>query len=610
LQFTEHVRVPLVSTHKWAPLKYHTMAKKIPYGISDYARIIKENYYYVDKTRFIETLEVAPPFLFLIRPRRFGKSLWLNLLKAYYDIKLADQFDILFEQTYIGQNPTEERNSYLFLNLNFSSVNPDIEKVEASFEAHCSKCFLTFNDRYRLLLGEEYRRKYPEQKLVEEKIEYITNYCGANNLPIYLVIDEYDNFTNTILSQHGNTKYSDITHGNGFLRLFFNKLKAGTTDIGASIKKIFITGVSPVTLDDVTSGFNIAKNISNDPRFNAIVGFTEEEVILMLNHYKVAGMIMEPIEDLLMTMREWYDNYCFSEERINIRMYNSDMVLYFIDSYIGGGHIPKALVDENIKIDYGKLRHLIILDKKINGNFSTLKLIAEEGEIHTSILPSFPAEKLITKESFVSLLYYFGILTIDRVEQGETVLKVPNLAIRTVLFSYLVEGFSEAEIFNIDIFSLGSMAKKMAYYGDWKPFFNYFAEQIVNQTSVRDFISGEKTIQAFHLIYLNLVSHFTIHSEAEMGKGFSDLWLTPNFIVHPEMEHCYLVEFKYVTRELESQIKNPESALTKRIQKEATEQLKRYATDIRVINGKGNTTLHLICVIYCGWEMVGCEEVI
>ena len=153
MQFTEHVRVPLVGTHKWARIKYHIMAKKIPYGISDYAEIIKSNFYYVDKTRYIEIIEAAPRFLFLIRPRRFGKSLWLNLMKAYYDIKLADQFDILFGQTYIGQNPTEERNSYLFLNFNFSSVNPNIEKVEASFEAHCSKCFSTFNDRYRSLFG-------------------------------------------------------------------------------------------------------------------------------------------------------------------------------------------------------------------------------------------------------------------------------------------------------------------------------------------------------------------------------------------------------------------------------------------------------------------------
>ncbi len=586
------------------------MAKKIPYGISDYVRIIKEKFYYVDKTRFIETIEASAPFLFLIRPRRFGKSLWLNTMMTYYDVLEAPNFEKLFGETYIGQHPTGEKNSYLILSFNFSGVNPELTDVKSSFEEHCSKCLNTFNNRYRSLLGDEYGKLYPYNHPVESKIEFVARYCQENNLSIYLFIDEYDNFTNTILSQHGNIKYSDITHGNGFLRLFFNKVKLATTDKNASLKKIFITGVSPVTLDDVTSGFNIAKNITNDSQFNSIVGFTENEVITLINHYKEAGLVNEPIENLLEVMREWYNNYCFAERSVNERMYNSDMVLYFISCYLQENEIPKILIDNNIKIDYGKLRQLIILDKKVNGNFSTIKKIAEDGEIRTSIATSFPAEKLIAKENFVSLLYYLGILTIDKVERGSTLLKVPNLTIRSVLFSYLVEAFSEAEIFNIDISTLAEMGEKMAYDGDWKPFFNFFSEQIYKQTSVRDFMETEKTVQMFHLVYLNLVNYFIVHSEAEMGKGFSDLWLTPNFIAHPEMQHCYLIEFKYVKREQEAEIKNPESALVQKLNTEATEQLQRYASDPRILYAKAKTTLHLLRVIYCGWEMVTCEEVV
>jgi len=585
------------------------MAKKIPYGISDYAEIAKHNFYYVDKTRFIETVEDAPRFLFLIRPRRFGKSLWLNTMMTYYDVLEAPNFDTLFGETYIGQHPTEEKNSYLILNFNFSGVNPDLAKLESSFEDHCSRSFDNFNAAYYSLLGEDYMASYPKAGLAESKMEYVSDWCKRKNLSIYLFIDEYDNFTNTILSQHGERKYADITHGNGFFRLFFNKIKLATTGKNASLKKIFITGVSPVTLDDVTSGFNIAKNITTDTQFNSIIGFTEAEVITMLNHYKEAGLINEPIGNLLATMREWYNNYCFAEECVSQKMYNSDMTLYFLDNYLSQGSIPKMLIDNNIKIDYGKLRHLIILDKKINGNFSTIKRIAEEGEIRTSIVTSFPAEKLIAKENFVSLLYYFGILTIDRVERGSTILKVPNLAIRTVLFSYLVEGFSEAEIFQVDIMTLADMGEKMAYDGDWKPFFNYFSEQIYKQTSVRDFMEGEKTVQMFHLVYLNLLNYFTIHSEAEMGKGFADLWLTPNFIAHPEMQHCYLVELKYVPRAQEAEAKNPESALVQKLNAEAEAQLQRYAADPRILASVGKTTLHLLRVIYCGWEMVSCEEV-
>jgi len=585
------------------------MAKKIPYGISDYAEIMKSNFYYVDKTRFIETVELSPRFLFLIRPRRFGKSLWLNTMMTYYDVLEADNFDANFSETYIGKHPTDEKNKYLILSFNFSGVNPDLNEVELSFEKHCSKSFDNFNASYSSLLGKDYIANYPKDDLAESKIEYISNSCQKKKLSIYLFIDEYDNFTNTILSQHGNTKYSDITHGNGFLRLFFNKLKLATTAKNASLKKIFITGVSPVTLDDVTSGFNIADNVCKNPRFNAIIGFTEPEVITMLNYYKDAGLINEPIENLLNVMREWYNNYCFAEERINEKIYNSDMVLYFVKNYLESGVIPKDLVDNNIKIDYGKLRHLIILDKKVNGNFSTIKKIAEEGEIRASIATSFPAEKLIAKENFVSLLYYFGILTIHRIEDDEIVLCVPNLAIRTVLFSYLVEGFSEAEIFNLENMYLSEMAHKMAYSGDWRPFFSYFSEQIYKQTSVRDFIDGEKTVQMFHLVYLNSANYFIVHSEAEMGKGFVDLWLQPNFIVRPNMKHCYLVELKYVKRDQEIEVKNPTSALVQKLNTEATEQLQRYAADPRILSAKGNTTLHLLRVIYCGWEMVECEEV-
>jgi len=585
------------------------MAKKIPYGISDYARMTKEDYYYVDKTSFIETVESSAPFLFLIRPRRFGKSLWINTMKSYYDVNSANQFEQLFKETYIGQHPTEERNSYLILSFNFSGVNPDIEKLESSFEEHCSQCFDSFNRTYHTLLGNDYLLEYQKHPSSDGRLEFISRYCKEKGFSIYLFIDEYDNFANTILSKHGNDKYHTLTHDEGFFRFFFNKIKLATTDQNASLKKIFITGVSPVTLDDVTSGFNIAKNITNDAQFNSIIGFTEPEVITMLNHYKEAGMVNEPIENLLVVMREWYNNYCFAEECIDQKIYNSDMTLYFMDNYLISKSIPKILVDNNIKIDYGKLRHLIILDKKVNGNFSTIKKIAEEGEIRASIATSFPAEKLIAKENFVSLLYYFGILTIDRIERGSTILKVPNLAIRSVLFSYLVEGFSEAEIFNLDISILTEMGEQMAYDGDWKPFFNFFSEQIFKQTSVRDFIAGENTVKMFHLVYLNLVNYFTVHSETEMGKGFSDLWLTPNFIAHPHIQHCYLVELKYVKRDQEAEVKNLTSALVQKLNTEATEQLQRYATDPRILAAKGNTTLHLLRVIYCGWEMVVCEEV-
>ncbi len=285
------------------------------------------------------------------------------------------------------------------------------------------------------------------------------------------------------------------------------------------------------------------------------------------------------------------------------------MTLYFMDGYLSQGKIPNILIDSNVKIDYGKLRHLIILDKKVNGNFSTIKRIAEEGEIRTTIEPSFPAEKLIKGENFVSLLYYFGILTIRRVEFGNIYLGVPNRAIREVLFSYIVEGFEDANIFKPNMMDFGDRMYDMAFKGDWKPAFNFLAEAINTQSSLREYINGEKFIQTFHVIYMGLPTYYNSFAEYEMNKGFADLWLQPNFIVHKELPHSYLVEFKYVKREQEAEIKNPDSPLSQKINTEAAEQLHRYAADPRILASMGKTTLHLLRVIYCGWEMVSCEEV-
>ena len=551
--------------------------KKIPYGISDFQAVSLDNFYYVDKTRFIKEIEESPRFLFLIRPRRFGKSLWLNMLKMYYDINAREQFDALFGQYYIGKHPTPEHNSYLILSFNFAQVNPDPEVLLQSFEEHTALCFKDFNEKYSHLLGEDYLKGYAQTVNAENRLEYIALCCKQRNLPVYLIIDEYDNFTNVVLSRYGHSRYHDLTHGAGFFRFFFNKIKGATTDSGASFKRMFISGVSPVTLDDVTSGFNIASMITLDPRFNEVLGFTESEVREMLEYYKAEGKWDGNTEEILDVMRKWYDNYCFSEECTDVKMYNPDMVLYFMNYLTANRMAPKTLVDNNVKTDYKKLKYLVLLDKHLNGNFSRIKQIAEDGEIKANIETAFPAENLIEPDNFISLLFYFGILTIDRMERGKPVLRVPNLTIRQVLFSYIEQGYRDAEVFRMKTMQLDDLMSGMAYDGDWRPVFEYFAEEVRNQTSIRDYIEGEKAIQTLHLVYMNLTNYFVIFPEQEMNKGFSDLWLSPNFLNHPEMQ--------------------------------AREQLKLYAGDAKHEKAKGHTTLRRIAVVYRAWEMAALEEV-
>lgn len=576
--------------------------KRIPYGISDFQRLSQEDYYYVDKTRFLERVEAAHPFLFMIRPRRFGKSLWLSLMELYYDIATRDRFDELFGKYYIGQHPTPGRNGYLILKFNFAMVNPDPEVLNDSFESHMSICFDEFNHKYAYLLGKNYLEEYAMKVNAEERLEYIGYRCKLVNQPIYLIIDEYDNFTNVVLSRHGQNRYHVLTHDAGFFRFFFNKIKGITTGAGASVQRMFITGVSPVTLDDVTSGFNIAYHVTMDPRFNEMLGFTEAEVRDMLEYYKGEGCWQGDTDQVLGVMRDWYDNYCFSRSCSDTKMYNSDMVLYCMGYLADHGKMPEIMVDLNVKTDYGKLRQMIILDKHLNGNFSRVKQIAEEGELAVDIQPSFPAEELIKPENFTSLLFYFGILSIDRVEMGETVLKVPNLTIRQILFSYIERGYREAGVFELRVMKLEELMKRMAYLGEWRPAFEYFAEELRVQTSIRDHIEGEKAVQTLHLVYMSMTGHFIIRSEQEMNKGYVDLWMAPNLIRHPEMQYCYVVEFKYLSHGA-----SDESVVEKL--SEAKMQLKEYAMDRKMLEQAGTTRVRFIAIVYRAWEMATIEEV-
>lgn len=285
-----------------------SQAKRIPYGVADYGRLRRENCYYVDKTHYIPRIEAAPFYLFCIRPRRFGKSLWLSVLQHYYDVNQADNFALLFGDTYIGQQPTPDCNSYLILFFNFALVNPAIDKVETSFESTGTNEIDSFLRRYQPFFSEERTQDIQAGKNIADKLQRIFYHAAEQGLKIYLLIDEYDNFTNTILTTQGQQAYHDLTHGSGFFRYFFNLLKGATGGQIAGLTRLFITGVSPVTMDDVTSGFNIGTNISIDSRFNELIGFTETEVQTMLQEYQHYGLLPLGVEASLQLMQHWYNN--------------------------------------------------------------------------------------------------------------------------------------------------------------------------------------------------------------------------------------------------------------------------------------------------------------
>ena len=414
--------------------------KKIPYGVTYYDRIIKKSYYYVDKTMYLAEIENAGEYLFFIRPRRFGKSLFASVIEGYYDVYYKDRFEELFKDTWICENPTEERGAYLVLKFNFSMVDPAVDRVEDSFLNHIRRAALSFIRRYSSYLIkdlENYKKNIEESRSAADILSIIRYLCKDSHQKSYAIIDEYDNFANTILSTVGEKAYHDLTHGEGFFRAFFNVLKGGTDGMEAPFTRLFLTGVSPVTLDDVTSGFNIGKNISLKPNFNRMLGFTKDDVIQMIEYYRSNGMVNLQTDYLLDIMTDWYGNYLFSEDD-DVKMFNSDMVLYFMDNYLNRRKLPDNLIDRNVRIDYGKLRHLIIVDKgknkAFNGNFNRLKRIIEEGKISSKLVEGFPLEQLVDTNNFVSLLFYFGLLTIEGTERDKIRLKIPNETIKRLYY--------------------------------------------------------------------------------------------------------------------------------------------------------------------------------
>ena len=578
--------------------------KKIPYGLSDYEKIVTGHYYYVDKTMYLKSIEEVGDYLFFIRPRRFGKSLFLSVMETYYDILKEDRFDLFYKGTFIHRQPTKEKNNYLILKFNFSAVDPHPDRMEDSFLNNIQTEVRSFLNRYGDYLDrrdrEELRDELSRINSPADILLRVTNLCKDSNRNIYIIIDEYDNFSNTILSTSGSRAYENLTHGEGFFKAFFNFLKEGTTGSGAPISRLFITGVSPVTLDDVTSGFNIGKNISIDPDFNQMLGFTRDDVIEIIEYYRKSRRIKHPTGDMLSIMSHWYNNYVFSLDA-ETRLFNSDMVLYFIDQYMVRSKIPDHLVDRNVRTDYGKLRHLIVMDSDrgvlTNGNFSRLKQIVERGHIETQeLVDGFPVEKLTDTKNFLSLLFYLGLLTVKEVKDEAPVLQIPNETARRLYYDYIKEAYEETETFSMDWYVYGRLMHGMAYRGEWISLFEYIGRRMKESITLRDLITGEKAVQVFLSVYLGLSQLYIIHTEKESNLGYADIFMEPFIARYREMKYAYLLETKYIKKgEKEKRLET--------LIREGEEQLEKYSLDEKLKKSLADTRLIKLVLVFSGPEL-------
>ena len=572
------------------------IAKRVPYGVSNFKKIIKFNQYYVDKTMYIPMLEDQPDYLIFIRPRRFGKSLFLSMLETYYDCNLKDQFKELFGELWIGSHPTPLQGEFQVLTLDFSQVGGDIEHLEENFNSYCGFCFDSFMRRYKEYYGEKVAEQVYAETQSHNKLAIIQKNAAEKGYPLYLIIDEYDNFTNTVLNELGEEVYHAMTHASGFYRDYFKKFKG-------SFDKIFMMGVSPVTLDDVTSGFNIGWNISTKPEFDKMLGFSTEDVREMFTKYREAEKIPADsnVEAMIEEIKPWYDNYCFAEEclKSDVRVFNCDMVLYYLRNYMDYGCAPKQMIDPNTKTDYNKMKKLLQLDILDGDRKGVINKIAEEGEIVTSLYQTFSAIEMTKPEVFPSLLFYYGMLTIKRLLGDQLVLGIPNNNVRKQYYTYLLEQYQAQKY--IDINRVGTLLTNMAFDGKWEPVLSFISKAYENVSAVRDGIEAERNLQGFFMAYLYLSSYYIIAPELELSHGFCDFFMLPD-LTHYPTKHSYIIELKVLGKQ-DTEVKAETQW------QEAIEPINRYAAAPRVEVLRQGTTLHKIIIQFKGGKLKRIKEV-
>ena len=575
--------------------------KRIPYGMQNFEDVIERDCYYVDKTPFIEQIEESNMYFFYIRPRRFGKSLTLSMLENYYDINKKDKFEEIFGKLYIGQNPTPEHNTYLIIHLNFAEVAAGLDDYKDGLDNHCRLVFNFFCDIYAHILPADTKEGLQQEPDAVSKLRFLCQKCQEVGKKIYLFIDEYDNFTNMILAHEEHlVRYRNQTHGEGYLRQFFNTIKGAA---GNTLGRVFVTGVSPVTMDDLTSGFNIGTNYSLSSDFNEMTGFTEEEVREMLDYYGSVLPFNHTTDELIKVMKPWYDNYCFAEDRYGeTTMYNSVMVLNFVDNYIRSNYqIPKKMVETNIRIDYDKMRMLIRHDKEFAHDASIIQQLVTQGFVIGTLNENFPAERINDPDNFLSLLFYFGMVTIDGTYDGETKFIIPNEVVRDQMYTYLLDTYKENDLV-YDRYSKGKLESKLAYHGEYKPYFEYIADCLKKYSSQRDKQKGEAFVHGFTLAMTSQNKFYRPISELDNDGGYADIFLSPLCDIYKDMVDSYIIELKYS----KSQTTDEQ---VKKLFEEASAQISRYADSDMVREAVKITKLHKLVVIYRGAEMVACEEI-
>ena len=528
--------------------------KKLPYGISNYEELIEDGYYYVDKTMYIEKLEnLVEKRIIFLRPRKFGKTLFTSTLENYYDLKKVDKFEKLYANTYIGKNPTKLKNSYYILKFNFSGIDTTNEETTIKgFKNEVASSIKLFVEKYGL---DFYINNEDEAENILDNLIKAFNIQKAEE-KIYVIIDEYDHFANELLGFNTN-QFKNLVSKNGKVRKWYEILKKGTESV---VDRIFITGVAPITLDSLTSGFNIGSDKTQNDNFNEMMGFTEKELIDLMKEQNISK---EEQEEILPIMKENYDGYRFSLYGKE-KMYNSNMCLYFLNNYLENKRIPSQLIDVNIASDYSKLGKMLDLCKGEEREKVIEKTVSGEG-IVSEITQKFNPAMEFTETDLISMLYYLGYLTIADEEVGYPKLNIPNKVMKEIYSDYFLQILKRN--INVDINeNYTEIAREIALEGKINKITEMLGEYLKNLSN-RDYIKfDEKYVKLiFFCIAMNL-KIFRLKSEMEVQRKYPDILLIPK-----DKSKGYkgvMIEFKYLKKE--------EAGRLKEKQEEARKQIKEY----------------------------------
>ncbi len=555
---------------------------RIPYGKSSFSDIRRGGYFYADKTPFLPKLESAADYVIFLRPRRFGKSTLVSMLEHYYDTSRAGQFDALFSGLWIHEHPTPEQGQYLVLSLDFSPVNTDGEAadIRRSFAATVKNCVRAFLIRYR--------DNMPDFARLEANLDAhddgagligaVLSIIAGGGRKLYVLIDEYDHFANRLLADGNQALYDSIVGGTGFVRSFYATLKAGTGT--GALGRMFVTGVSPIMLDDLSSGFNIITHLSGEEDFNALAGFTRADVERGVDELLASKpeLARDPkVGDraaLLETMERYYNGYRFST-RATERMYNSDLVLYFLRRVAGSGRYPDQMLDLNVRTDYGRLQRIAKLAEAEGGETrALLESILTEESVSSPLVEQFGSRTMHGRAQLVSLFYYMGMLTIGAGSDvsAEPLLVVPNRVIRELQWEYLAFALQDQEQIFLDTQDLSRALAAMAIQGDIEPLLSLFREQVVARIGTKDLRQfNEKVLKLMLLAYISQSRMFHILSEKEFSGGYCDLFLGLSPDV-PAGRYAWMLEVKYLQTKARP-------AEIERAFEQAYVQLERYTSD-------------------------------